>query len=85
MADFCTKCAEELFGKEVSPEIDVLAIAEALEPDTWTSVLCEGCGMLAVSRHENGNPYVGLPDGSGEYIKWYRYDEFYNQVNSKIK
>ena len=52
MADFCNRCATEMWGDDFPPEIDVQKIAESLEPNTYMPVLCEGCRMVAVGKNE---------------------------------
>ena len=60
MADFCTKCAIEMWGNELPPDIDIQKIADGMEPGHYTSVLCEGCGMIAIAKDENGNILIGV-------------------------
>jgi hypothetical protein len=60
MADFCTKCAIEMWGTELPPDIDIQKIADDMEPGHYTAVLCEGCGMIAIAKDENGNILIGV-------------------------
>lgn len=53
MADFCNKCAHNLFGPNCEPDIDVLKIAEELEPGHVMKVICEGCRLAAVIKNED--------------------------------
>jgi len=53
MADFCTKCAKELFDEE--PDIDIEKIFENLEPNhVIEGFLCEECGLYAIEKDESG-------------------------------
>ena len=61
MADFCTKCAFEMWGKELPADIDIKEIAKTLKPDTYQSVICEGCGMRAVGKDKDGNILIAIP------------------------
>jgi len=61
MADFCNVCATDLFGEAVEPEINVYEILVDLEPGYAMQVLCEGCGMSHVGKHEDGKPYLLFP------------------------
>jgi hypothetical protein len=55
MSDFCTKCAKEHFGEEVSPEIDVQKEFESLEPGMCSSGwICEGCGLTVIGKTDEG-------------------------------
>jgi hypothetical protein len=58
MADFCNVCAADLFGEAVEPEIDVYEISADLEPGYAMQVICEGCGMSHVAKHEDGTTYL---------------------------
>lgn len=56
MADFCTKCAHELFGEDVKPEIDVMEEFESLEPGMCSSGhICEGCGLTVIGKMDDGS------------------------------
>lgn len=49
MAEFCTDCAKKI---DVAPEIDVEKIFKRLKPGYQQSVLCEGCGLVALHKEE---------------------------------
>lgn len=68
MAEFCNNCAERM---NTPPDFDVYAIHRRLKPDHYQGVLCEGCGMVAVLKEENGELKAGFPDG--EFITWRTY------------
>ena len=88
MAEFCTKCSEELFGKEVEPEIDIEKTVNELKPDTYVTVLCEGCGMTAIGKDKSGEVYVAIADSTIDehvepgfhYVRWITLDE-HQQLN----
>lgn len=55
MADFCTKCHEEMFQTTKneligSPDIDVEALFKELKEGNYTMVLCEGCGLWLILK-----------------------------------
>jgi len=55
MADFCNKCALEMFGDEVQPDINVYEIYESLpEGHAEFGHLCEGCGIVAIAKTDDG-------------------------------
>ncbi len=84
MADYCTLCADQV-GFPV--DIDVRKIAETLEPGTYVPVLCEGCGMNAVGKDENGQVIVHLPenvrDDSCESYLWVPLEDFERDHSTK--
>ena len=61
MADFCTKCAIEMWGTELPPDIDIKEISESLKPGTYKPVICEGCGMRAFGKTETGDIEIAMP------------------------
>ena len=51
MADFCTKCAKEMFGHDSPPDINVHTEFESLKENECVSgFLCEGCGLRAIAN-----------------------------------
>ena len=64
MADFCSSCAQNMFGSEVKSDFNIGDIIEGdstppsqlelpfreYEPDALRKVLCEGCGWILVNR-----------------------------------
>lgn len=56
MADYCTKCNDELFGNHhIDPDIDVVKIFNELKPNHWISpFLCEGCTLYAIGKTIEG-------------------------------
>jgi hypothetical protein len=43
-----------MFGAEAEADIDVYELAKGLDPNHYIAVICEGCGMIAVSKNEAG-------------------------------
>jgi hypothetical protein len=73
MADFCNKCAAEMWNDQVEPEIDVHGIADQLEPGYFESVLCEGCGIRAIGKNDNGEILIAILEEEGhieDMVKW---------------
>lgn len=61
MADFCTKCAKEHgFPK---PDIDVKHTFDSLKLGYFKQIgVCEGCGMLGISKTEDGKMQIAFAD-----------------------
>jgi hypothetical protein len=79
MADFCNKCAPEMWGKDAPPDIDVYQIAEGLEFGHFASVLCEGCRVRAVGKDNGGKILVALLEEEGhveDQVKWVSLEEW---------
>lgn len=80
MADFCTQCSAATFGDAVEPDINIREIAASLETGTYVDVLCEGCGMKAIGKDDNGNIMVAVPenvrDDSCESYLWVPLEDF---------
>jgi len=79
MADFCNKCAPEMWGKNVPPDIDVYRIGESLEFGHFESVLCEGCRVRAVGKDQGGRVLIALLEEEGQVedqVKWVTVEEW---------
>ena len=88
MADFCTKCAFEMWGNELPPDIDIQKIADGMTPGHYTAVLCEGCEMIAIAKDDDGSVLIGVLDQeavnskieepnsaeAGNPVKWIKYE-----------
>jgi hypothetical protein len=61
MADFCTKCVIEVWGSDIPPDLNIKEIGESLKPETYLSVICEGCGMRAIGKETNGTIMIAMP------------------------
>lgn len=86
MADFCNKCADELFGEGVEPDINVYAIGETLQTGFYLPVLCEGCGMMAISKNEEGLLELAYEDKADQDnpIKFIPIQEWDAKVRSEL-
>src|SRR5262245_9447236 len=49
MSDFCKQCSEELFGKDFG-ELRGLTTEANTQDGLFASVICEGCGFVAVDH-----------------------------------
>jgi hypothetical protein len=83
MADFCNNCAHEMWGQDLPADIDVYAIAESLQEDTYQAVLCEGCAMSAIGKEVGGQIYIAIAernqtDHLKTYVRWITLDEYEN-------
>jgi hypothetical protein len=79
MADFCNRCATEMWGDDFPPEIDVQKIAESLEPNTYMPVLCEGCRMVAVGKNEKQEIMIAhvIEEGQvDDLVEWTTYSDW---------
>lgn len=82
MADFCSKCAPEMWGESHPVDIDILQIVENLEYDTYVPCICEGCGLLGIGKDDDGNPLLAVFDPNREKaeegipVNWMKYEEF---------
>jgi len=66
MADFCNKCAKEMWGEKAVPEIDVYEISDNLGTGYFVNVLCEGCEMVGISKNERGEVMLLYPEMTKE-------------------
>lgn len=69
MADFCTECSKEM-GFPVA-DINETEIFSKLEKNQYLPVLCEGCGMLAIGRGEDGKMmYAYTSEEDEDMVVW---------------
>lgn len=86
MADFCTKCAYEMWGDMLPPDIDIKKEAESLQPNRYVPIICEGCGMRAIGKDENGNVVVAFPkegEENTDAVVWIPLEEFERDYATK--
>ena len=86
MAEFCKQWAEK-HDPEFGYDFDVLEIADTLEPNHYTSIICEGYGFIAIGKDGNGDIMLGMPTGNSEMdeegnyyddVVWTPYEEVIN-------
>jgi hypothetical protein len=94
MADFCTNCSLEMWGNELPPDLDIKEIAESLKSGTYKPVLCEGCGMRAIGKDDNGAITIAMPstepeseesNSSGTKVDWIPLEEWEKDYQEKYK
>jgi len=86
MAEFCKQWAEK-HDPEFGYDFDVLEIADTLEPNHYTSIICEGYGFIAIGKDGNGDIILAMPTGHSEQdehgnyyddVVWKSFDEVIN-------
>jgi len=54
MAEFCTKCNNEMFGSEIVADINVSKLFEDLDEGYMKDgFICEGCGLVMIAKIGN--------------------------------
>jgi hypothetical protein len=76
MADFCNVCSDQLFGDNAQPEIDVKSIVKDLKNNHYYTVLCEGCGMIAIEKDEKGEISLITQDSQTNEYCFHTYEEW---------
>ena len=83
MAEFSKQWAEKN-DPEMPWDFDILEIADTLEPNYYSSYICEGYGFIAIAKDGNGDIMLGIPTGEsnlnedGTYVdevNWKSFDE----------
>lgn len=62
MADFSKQYCD-LHDPKMPSDFDILQIAEELEPNHYTSMICEGFGFIAIGKTENNEVVLAVPTG----------------------
>lgn len=76
MAEFSKQWAEKN-DPEMPWDFDILEIADELEPNHYSSYICEGYGFIAIAKDGNGDIMLGIPTGESNI------DE-YNNPSSQV-
>jgi hypothetical protein len=80
MAEFSKQYCEK-HDPEFPHDFDILEIAETLENEFYTPIICEGFGFLAIGKSENGEIILAFRPESGKEeddIIWKSYNEVIN-------
>ena len=73
MAEFCTHCAELMFGDQIKADIDVQAEFEKLEEGfSQSGFLCESCNLVLIGNIGGKLKVQYLPEGN-EHCDWEDY------------
>jgi hypothetical protein len=80
MAEFSKQYCEN-HDPEFPHDFDILEIAEGLENEFYTPIICEGYGFLAIGKDEKGEIILAFRPESGEMedeVIWKSYKEVIN-------
>ena len=62
MAEFSKQWCD-LNDPQMTSDFDINEVAENLEPNHYTPIICEGFGFLAVGKTENNEIVLAMPTG----------------------
>lgn len=83
MADFCNKCAYDMWGEELPADIDVPVIFRNLPNNMLQEgFICEGCGLCAVGKHEE-QLYIAFIDR--KEVEFANLNEYIIPKNKRVK
>jgi hypothetical protein len=51
---------------QMSSEFDINEIADGLEPNHYTPIICEGFGFIAIGKDPNNEVLLAIPTGATE-------------------
>lgn len=80
MADFSKQYCEK-HDSEMPSDFDILEIADGLQNEYYTSMICEGFGFIAIGKNASGEVILAFPPESmnpEEPITWKSYEEVIN-------
>lgn len=80
MAEFSKQYIETPNSEFDIWDFDILEIAETLEPEHYTPIICEGFGFIAIGKNEKGEIILAYPKGfdPDSEIEWKSYNEVIN-------
>ena len=83
MADFCNKCAMDMWGTQIPADLDIPRIFKMLEPNTYETFICEGCGMIGLAKTEKGTCLAAFDED--RQWKEIDLDEYRIPKNERVK
>lgn len=72
MADFSKQWCE-LNDPEMSWDFDIVEEGNKLKPNSYTSVICEGFGFIAIGKGDHDEILLAIPEE--DVINWQPYSE----------
>jgi hypothetical protein len=77
MADYSKQyCKNEIMGFE--GDFDIIEIANNLSPNSYTSIICEGYGFIAIGKNINNDIILAFPNYYNNTINWITYEDLIN-------
>jgi hypothetical protein len=74
MADFSKQwCEQNNFG--MPGDFDILEEAEALNPNSYIDIICEGYGFNAIAKDEKSNILLAFHNYQDGTTKWIPYNQ----------
>jgi hypothetical protein len=65
MAEFSKQWCD-LKDPQMKSEFDINEIADGLEPNHYTPIICEGFGFIAIGKDPNNDILLAMPTGATE-------------------
>ena len=62
MAEYSKQWCEKN-NSQMKSEFDINEIADGLEPNYYTSIICEGFGFIAIGKDANNEILLAMPTG----------------------
>ena len=78
MAEFSKQYCEK-HDFDFNHDFDIFEIADGLQNEHYTSIICEGFGFIAIGKNESGEIIVAMPieepTEDGPDIEWKKLEE----------
>lgn len=74
MADFSKQWCDQNNEQQIKSDFDILEIADGLQNEYYTSIICEGYGFIAIGKNKEGEIILAMPKNSEE-IEWKLFNE----------
>ena len=77
MADYSKQWIDKYDSEGMIPDFDILKEANLLKPDTYTPIICEGFGFVAIGKDKNENIILAIPQpyNNKQTVEWVPYNE----------
>lgn len=62
MAEFSKQYCDKN-ESEMTPDFDIIEIADSLEAGSYLPIICEGYGFIAIGKDEENEIFLAMPSG----------------------
>lgn len=74
MAEFSKQWVEQNDPEGIKWDFDILEIAESLQNEHYTSMICEGFGFIAIAKDEYGCIHLAFRNEEEGGLIWVEYN-----------
>ena len=73
----------DMWGTQLPADIDIPKIFKRLEPNTYETFICEGCGMIGLGKTESGKCWALFDEDRANWVE-IDLDEYIIPKNERV-